>query len=118
MFFSHNVPDDEEDYNTFIPLPRDPPVEPEADSAPRSRRPTVEEVPDEDDPQNFRRFPEPFSGQGEFPGYEDFVKASEKTLEDLKKGKTVFEAMKAAQDAAGLGPHAPFLDGEEWELAS
>ncbi|KAJ7928722.1 hypothetical protein B0H13DRAFT_1860298 [Mycena leptocephala] len=57
-------------------------------------------------------------GQDPFPGYDEFLKAGEKTLDDLKKGETVFEAMKAAQDAAGLGPHAPFLDSDEWELAS
>ncbi|KAJ7468839.1 hypothetical protein B0H11DRAFT_1692054, partial [Mycena galericulata] len=31
---------------------------------------------------------------------------------------TVFERMRAEQTAMGQGPHVPFLDSEEWELAS
>ncbi|KAJ6574445.1 hypothetical protein B0H19DRAFT_878631, partial [Mycena capillaripes] len=34
------------------------------------------------------------------------------------QGETVFERMHADQTAAGLGPYAPFLDAEEWQLAS
>ncbi|KAF7336313.1 hypothetical protein MVEN_02179700 [Mycena venus] len=118
-FFSHELPEENEllddEAEGYIPPVRAPkPLDP----LPCPWRPTVEEVPDEDDPQMFRRFPEPFPGQEKFPGHEDFVKASETTSDDLEKGETVFEAMKAAQDAAGLGPHAPFLDSDEWELAS
>ncbi|KAJ6562801.1 hypothetical protein DFH09DRAFT_920645 [Mycena vulgaris] len=36
----------------------------------------------------------------------------------LAKGKQVFERMHADQTAAGVGPYAPFTDGEEWELAN
>ncbi|KAJ7443741.1 hypothetical protein B0H11DRAFT_2343747 [Mycena galericulata] len=76
-------------------------------SVPQSRRATVEEVLDEDDPRNLSRFIESFPGEEDFPGHETFVDAN-----------AVFERMFEEQTAEGLGPYSPFLDGEEWDLAS
>lgn len=118
-FFSHELSEEDEEIDDeiegFVLPARDPPAEPTPDPAPRSRRATVEEVPDEDDPQNFRRFVELFPGEEKFPDHEKFVDASAETF---GKGETVFERLKAEQAEAGLSRHAPFLDGDEWELAS
>lgn len=87
--------------DNFIPPPRaesPPPPEP----VPVSRRATVEEVLDEDDPQNFRRFVEPFPGKAGTP---------------LAQGETLFERMWAEQEATGDSKFAPFMDGDEWDLA-
>ncbi|KAJ7094998.1 hypothetical protein C8R44DRAFT_890124 [Mycena epipterygia] len=119
-FFSREVPDeddeDDEGVEEFIPPPRHHSPEPAAaDPIPRSRRATVEEVLDDDDPQNFSRFVEAFPGEETFPGHATFVGAS---AESLGQGQTVFERMRAEQTADGLNPHAPFLDADEWNLAS
>lgn len=118
-FSSHKVLDEEEDSEDgadFIVPPRTLSPEPEAaDTGPRSRRATVEEVLDEDDPQNFKRFVDAFPGGEPFPGSKAFEGISAKTR---GQGETVFERMRAEQTAAGLSPHAPFLDSDEWELAS
>ncbi|KAJ6617454.1 hypothetical protein B0H10DRAFT_2218608 [Mycena sp. CBHHK59/15] len=102
---SHDDPNEDpssgEDDGFF--LSREPP-EPEAEPevVPPSRRATVEEVLDEDDPENFRRFVEPFPGD---------------TAKIVGKGETVFEHMHSEQVAAGASQYAPFLDDEEWDLA-
>lgn len=115
MFFSHDVPEEQDDDDDgFIPPPR--PVSPDLeDMNPGPRRATVEEVMDEDDPQNFQRFVESFPGEEPFPGYEAFKNVSATTH---GHGETVFERMHADQTAAGASPHALFLDADEWELAS
>jgi hypothetical protein len=94
--------------DNFIPPSRvesPPPPEP----VPRSRRTTVEEVPDVDDPQNFRRFVEPFPGKAGTP------------LEDqdgeILHGETLFERMRTKQELSGDSKFAPFIDGDEWDLA-
>jgi hypothetical protein len=115
MFFSHNVPEEQDDDDDgFIPPPG--PVLPDLeDMNSGPRRAAVEEVMDEDDPQNFQRFVESFPGKEPFPGHEAFKNASATTH---GHGETVFECMHADQTAAGASPHAPFLDADEWELAS
>lgn len=96
--------DDEDDpmciADEFVPPAREespPPPEP----IPRSQRATVEEVPDEGDPENFGRFVEPFEGAG-MP---------------LGTGETLFERMRTSQTAEGTTEFFPFKDGEEWDLA-
>ncbi|KAJ7462598.1 hypothetical protein FB451DRAFT_1180897 [Mycena latifolia] len=88
-FFSHEVPDEEDDDDEgaqgFVPHAPSPEPEPEA-PAPQSRRATVEEVMDEDDPQNFWHFVEAFPGEEPFPGHETFVGASAETM---GQGETV-----------------------------
>ncbi|KAJ6516654.1 Zn-finger domain-containing protein [Mycena vitilis] len=117
MFFSREVPDEDEDDDGdefFVPAPRPPSPEPER-PVPQSRRATVEEVLDDDDPQNFTRFVESFPGDEVFPGHENFKDASAKTYGE---GQTIFERMRENQTSMGQGEHAPFLDSDEWELAS
>ncbi|KAF7328578.1 hypothetical protein MVEN_02545900 [Mycena venus] len=103
--------DDEDDpmhlVDDFILPPReDSPAPPSP--IPQSRRATVEEVPDEDDPQNFRRFPEL---------YEDAASGRPAAGKPLRPGKTLFERMRTQQQADGGTKFSPFLDGDEWELA-
>ncbi|KAF8201298.1 hypothetical protein K438DRAFT_1905775 [Mycena galopus ATCC 62051] len=94
--------DIEEDDNSVLPAQE--PI-PQA-----SRRAMVEEVPDEgDSPANFVRLAE------EFPGDDSFLGAK-----DLKEGdgKTVFDRLRAVQEASNSSCYAPFLDAEEWGLAN
>ncbi|KAJ7174921.1 Zn-finger domain-containing protein [Mycena filopes] len=91
----------------FIPPPRvesPPPPEP----IPQSRRATVEEVLDEDDPQNFARYVEP---------YEDLAAGRPAAGRPLRKGETLFEGMRRKQARDGMTEFAPFKDGDEWDLA-
>ncbi|KAJ7844284.1 hypothetical protein B0H13DRAFT_2411826 [Mycena leptocephala] len=91
----------------FVLPPREetpPPPEP----IPQSRRATVEEVPNEDDPQNFGRFVEP---------YEDEESGRPAAGRPLRQGETLFERMRAQQQAAGESEFSPFHNGDEWELA-
>ncbi|KAF7354364.1 hypothetical protein MVEN_01125000 [Mycena venus] len=67
----------------------------------------MEEVPDEDDPQNLARYPKAF------PGDEDGLTEPGK-LKEL--GKTLFERMRCKQEAAGDSEFVPFMDGNEWDL--
>ncbi|KAJ7909920.1 hypothetical protein B0H13DRAFT_2233000 [Mycena leptocephala] len=91
----------------FVLPPReDTPPPPEL--IPQSRRATVEEVPDEDDPQNFGRFVEP---------YEDEESGRQAAGRPLRRGETLFERMRARQQAEGDSEFSPFQDGDEWELA-
>ncbi|KAJ7862516.1 hypothetical protein B0H14DRAFT_2575402 [Mycena olivaceomarginata] len=99
MFFSHDIPDEEEDNNSFVPPPRAPSPEPEPEPTPQSKRATVEEVLDEDDPQNLKRFPDPFPGQEPFLGSTAFEGESAKTFGE---GKTLFEDLRSKQTAAGV----------------
>ncbi|KAJ7123865.1 Zn-finger domain-containing protein [Mycena crocata] len=118
-FFSHEVPEEEEEGDDnageagFVIPPRA--QSPEPEPVPQSRRATVEEVLDEDDPQNFGRFVEAFPGEEPFPGQQEFVGRSAETR---GQGETLFERMRAEQEADGIGPHAPFDDAEEWDLAN
>lgn len=103
---------DDEDYlmadaDDFVPLARQatpPPPEP----IQRSRRATVEEVLDEDDPQNFQRFVEPF---------EDRASGRPAAGTPLRAGETLFDRMRTRQKAEGATEFWPFQDGEEWDLA-
>ncbi|KAJ7184817.1 Zn-finger domain-containing protein [Mycena filopes] len=117
-FFTRDVPDeeDEEDQgDDFVPPPRDVSPEPDTpDPGPQSRRATVEEVLDDDDPRNFKRFVESFPGSERFPGFAAFKDTS---AEKLGEGQTIFENMYKKQTDLGLDPHAPFVDSEEWDLA-
>ncbi|KAF7359581.1 hypothetical protein MVEN_00681800 [Mycena venus] len=117
MFFSHDVPDEEDD-NGFVPPPRAPSLEPEPEPTPQSKRATVEEVLDKDDPQNLKRFPDPFPGQEPFPGSTAFEGKKGESAKTFGGGQTLFEELRSKQTAAGVGPYAPFLDSDEWELAS
>ncbi|KAJ7662855.1 hypothetical protein B0H17DRAFT_1185009 [Mycena rosella] len=117
MFTSHELPEDDGSDDSaadgFIAPP--PSASPEPPEPPQSRGVTVEEVLDEDDPQNFSRFVEAFPGEEDFPGRTAFVGANATTIGE---GETVFERMRAAQAAAGVAPHTPFSDEDEWELAN
>ncbi|KAJ6532372.1 hypothetical protein B0H19DRAFT_888523, partial [Mycena capillaripes] len=73
-----------------------------------SRRATVEEVLDEDDPQNYGRFVEP---------YEDENAGRPAAGRPLRRGETLFERMRSRQQAAGQSKFSPFRDGDKWELA-
>ncbi|KAJ7100312.1 Zn-finger domain-containing protein [Mycena crocata] len=117
MFFSRDSEEqDNDEVEDFVPPPRTKSPEPlAAPSDPQSRRATVEEVLDDDDPQNFSRYVEAFPGEESFPGHESFVGRS---AEIHGQGETVFERMHADQTAEGSGRHAPFSDGEEWDLAN
>ncbi|KAJ7833857.1 hypothetical protein B0H14DRAFT_3871531 [Mycena olivaceomarginata] len=92
-----------------------PPPEP----IPRSRRATVEEVPDDGDPQNYSRFIEPFEDKElgcSLPGRP--LKPNE-TL--LQAGDTLFHRMHTRQEqecgTREFSPFLPFRDEEEWDLA-
>lgn len=95
------------DGDNFIYPARDetpPPPEPIS----RPRRPTVEEVPDEGDPENFSRFVEPYENEElgrSLPG------------RPLRRGETLFHRMRARQEVDGTTKYFPFCDGEEWDLA-
>ncbi|KAF7364493.1 hypothetical protein MVEN_00317700 [Mycena venus] len=92
--------------DSFAPPPREdspPPPEP----IPQSRRATVVEERDEDDPENFGRFIEP---------YEDVASGRPLAGKPLRRGETLFERMRARQ-ADGSTEFSPFRDGDEWELA-
>jgi hypothetical protein len=69
------------------------------DPAPKRRRPTVEDVEDEDTRKSY--YAEKFEGAGKMYG----------------KAPTQFEHYKAMQEELGLSPWAPYKDEEEWELA-
>ncbi|KAJ7659013.1 hypothetical protein B0H17DRAFT_1145424 [Mycena rosella] len=94
--------------DNFVPPPRaESPPPPEL--APQSRRATVEEVLDEDDPQYFRRFVEAFPGDEE-----DHTSAAGIPL---RPGETLFERMRREQETTGDSKFAPFAGGDEWDLA-
>ncbi|KAF8144661.1 hypothetical protein K438DRAFT_2029075, partial [Mycena galopus ATCC 62051] len=76
---------------------------------PPSRRPTVETVIDEDDPRNFKRFVEGFDGDAGTP-----LLDKGKTP---RRGETLFQRMHAEQATSGESRFAPFVDGDEWDLA-
>jgi hypothetical protein len=93
----------------FIPPPRveSPPL---PHPVPQSRRATVEEVMDEDDPQNLSRFLEAFPG-------EDAEEGESEAGEPLRRGETLFEHMRKEQERGGDSKFAPFTSGDEWDLA-
>ncbi|KAJ7868958.1 hypothetical protein B0H14DRAFT_3107217 [Mycena olivaceomarginata] len=64
---------------------------------------------DEDDPQNFRRFVEPFPRDAGTP----LVDKDKRPC----RGGTLFQRMRAEQVASGDSKFAPFVDGDEWDLA-
>ncbi|KAJ6603507.1 Zn-finger domain-containing protein [Mycena vulgaris] len=107
------VPSDDDDddpmgvADKFVPSAQEAPEEPGL-APPRSRRATVEEVMDEDDPQKFARFVEP---------YEDEKSGRPPAGRPLRRGETLFQHMRARQEAAGATKFAPFQDGDEWDLA-
>ncbi|KAF7328115.1 hypothetical protein MVEN_02568400 [Mycena venus] len=92
----------------FIAAPREEsPLPP--DPIPQSRRATVEEVLDEDDPQNFGRFPQP---------YGDTASGRPAAGKPLRPGETLFERMRTRiKEQGGTTEFFPFQDGDEWELA-
>ncbi|KAJ7177335.1 hypothetical protein C8R43DRAFT_1084604 [Mycena crocata] len=107
------IPSDDDEHmdaaDDFVPPPRVPsPLQPEP--APRSRRATVEEVPDEGDPQNFDRFVDVF------PGHDAEDDESEAGV-PLRSGETLFERMRREQGFDGTSKFIPFASGEEWDLA-
>lgn len=95
------------------PAPAESPPSPEPIQP--SQRATVEEVPDEGDPENYSRFVECFENKAHgrsLPGRP--LKPGE-TL--LKAGDTLFQRMHAQQTAKDSTPFSPFRDDEEWDLA-
>jgi hypothetical protein len=116
MFVSRELPDIPEGdlANDDMEMPPPPEI---LDGAPSRRRVTVEEVPDEGDdyPSNFVRLAEEFPGDDKFPGCEDYVGVGAETL---GKGNTVFERLREEQATSGSGRYEPFLDSDEWGLAS
>ncbi|KAJ7080850.1 hypothetical protein C8R44DRAFT_836592 [Mycena epipterygia] len=90
----------------FPPTREESTVQPEP--IPRSHRATVEEVLDEDDPQNFSRFIEP---------YEDEESGRPAAGRPLRHGETLFERMRARQQEEGTTEFSLFKDGDEWDLA-
>ncbi|KAJ6510911.1 Zn-finger domain-containing protein [Mycena sanguinolenta] len=113
MFVSHNLPiPDFEIGDVSIPLQA-----PHArDQGQPSRRATVEEVPDEDDsPSNFERHAEIFPGDDEFEGHPAYIGVN---AEALREGKTTFQRLREEHEQKGAERYEPFLDKEEWGLAS
>ncbi|KAJ7760106.1 Zn-finger domain-containing protein [Mycena maculata] len=105
--FDEDEDDPMGDADTFVPLAHEEsPAPPEPIQ--NSRRATVEEVPDESDPENFSRFVEPF---------EDAEAGRAPAGKPLRPGRTLFERMQAQQETEGTTEFSPFLDGEEWDLA-
>lgn len=90
------------------PAPPESPPPPEPIQ--RSRRATVEEVLDEDDPQNFQRFVDIFPGSDAEAGESEAGKP-------LRPGETLFERMQKEQEMAGDSKFAPFMSRDEWDLA-
>ncbi|KAF7371541.1 hypothetical protein MVEN_00009100 [Mycena venus] len=92
-----------------------PPPEP----IPRSRRATVEEVPDDGDPQNYSRFIEPFEDDELGRSLLGRPLKPNETL--LKAGDTLFHRMHTHQRqecvTKEFSPFVPFRDEEEWDLA-
>ncbi|KAJ7865304.1 hypothetical protein B0H14DRAFT_3599906 [Mycena olivaceomarginata] len=92
-----------------------PPPEP----IPRSRRATVEEVPDDGDPQNYSRFIEPFGDDELGRSLPARPLKPNETL--LKAGDTLFHRMHTHQQqecgTKEFSPFVPFRDEEEWDLA-
>ncbi|KAJ7710932.1 hypothetical protein B0H17DRAFT_1124011 [Mycena rosella] len=117
MFTSHELPEDDGSDDSaadgFIAPP--PSTSPEPPEPPQSKRATVEDILDEDDPRNFSRFVEVFPGEEDFPGHMAFVGANAMTLGE---GKMVSERICVDQAAAGVAPHTPFSDEDEWELTN
>ncbi|KAJ6537137.1 hypothetical protein B0H19DRAFT_1213719 [Mycena capillaripes] len=93
--------------NDFIYPDREEPIPP-PESIPHSRRPTVQEVPDEGDPENFGRFVEFFEHEEQ---------GRSMPARPLRPGETLFQRMHAQQEIKGTTPFAPFRDKEEWDLA-
>ncbi|KAJ7140071.1 Zn-finger domain-containing protein [Mycena crocata] len=93
----------------FIPPPRMESPEP-PEPIHRSRRATVEEVLDEDDPQNFGRFVEAYPGS-------EAEEGESAAGVPLRRGQTLFEAMRKEQEMTGDSKYAPFAGGDEWDLA-
>ncbi|KAJ6537114.1 hypothetical protein B0H19DRAFT_1240826 [Mycena capillaripes] len=77
----------------------------------QSRRATVEEVMDDDDPQNLNRFVD------SFPGVDGEEGESEAGI-PLRRAHTLFEQMRENQKREGDSQFSPFLGSDEWELAS
>ncbi|KAF8179782.1 hypothetical protein K438DRAFT_2172963 [Mycena galopus ATCC 62051] len=97
----------------FVPPPRvESPSAPER--VPNPHRATVEEVLDEDDPKHFGRFVDPFPAD-ELLGTEG--SPGEARPPKLKRGETLFERMRRKQKESGDSEFAPFVDGDEWDLA-
>ncbi|KAF7342687.1 hypothetical protein MSAN_02026600 [Mycena sanguinolenta] len=105
------IPSDDDDddpmglANDFIPPPHEntpPPAQP----IPRSRRTTVQEVLDEDDPQNFACFVEPY----------EYAESLQPAGISLRCGRTLFEGMRIHQQQEGVSEFSPFRDEDEWKL--
>ncbi|KAJ7058408.1 Zn-finger domain-containing protein, partial [Mycena amicta] len=91
----------------FVPPLREetpPPPQP----IPSSQRARVESVVDQDDPENLKRYPQPFIDEktGK-PG---------KARTPLRVEKTPFEKLREQQAKAGACKFSPFDDKDEWEL--
>ncbi|KAJ7092928.1 Zn-finger domain-containing protein [Mycena belliarum] len=103
------VLDDEDDPmgvgDDFVPTPRA--ESPLPEPIQQSRRATVEEVLDEEDPRNFNRFVESFPAENGVP----------EAGKPLGRGETLFERMRRQKDAEGNSKFAPFMDSDEWGLA-
>jgi hypothetical protein len=89
------------------PLPLVPPID--SPQPPKRPQPTVEEVPDEGDPIHH---PHSFSG----PTFAEFFPHQVATT--YNELNNPFERRHQQQEKDDLSPFAPFVDREEWELAS
>ncbi|KAJ7048192.1 Zn-finger domain-containing protein [Mycena amicta] len=95
-----NVDDD-------MPPAHDEPAPPERIYQPPDRRVTVEEVPDDENPDCFKRYPQPYTRDGKpAAGW------------SMGKANTLFAQMQEEQTAANVDEHWPFRDDDEWKLAN
>ncbi|KAJ7059962.1 Zn-finger domain-containing protein [Mycena amicta] len=95
-----NVDDD-------MPPAHDIAAPPERIYQPPDRRATVEEVPDDENPDCFKRYPQPYTRNGKpAAGW------------SMGKANTLFAQMQEEQTAANVDEHWPFRDDDEWKLAN
>lgn len=106
---------DPESLNLAEPGPVYPTVSVEPSTEPSeatSRRPTVEDVEDEDEVDRRRR-----ESKEAWTRYIKSFPPEFKAGMRLGRGKTNFEKLREAQQERGESPLGPFLDEDEWELA-
>ncbi|KAJ7061359.1 hypothetical protein C8F01DRAFT_1288953 [Mycena amicta] len=97
------------DVDEDMPQAADKPVAspPECIYQPPSHRASVQEVPDDEDPDCFQRYPQPYTRDGKpAAGW------------SMGEVSTLFARMQEEQMEAGVGEFWPFRDDDEWKLAS
>ncbi|KAJ7055348.1 hypothetical protein C8F01DRAFT_1373875 [Mycena amicta] len=93
----------------FVPPACDPTPPPPEPIRQSHRAASVKEVPDQDDPENLRRFVHPFVDP--ITGKEGMAG------KPLRAEMTAFERLRAEIKRKGETKYSPFVDDEEWELA-